>query len=80
MVASAKHKIETMEERNAISVFSRADVAGLPETDAFFASVRQVYVYRALKLACVTDTAEEETSTGSSTDQPTNAEDGPREV
>lgn len=53
MADSAKRKSDALEERNAIAVFSRPDVADLDETKGFFKAMRATYLSQALKKARV---------------------------
>ena len=48
---SAKRKIESLEERNAIPVFSRPEAQGLTETTEFFADLSKTYLAQALNRA-----------------------------
>lgn len=51
MAESAKRKSDALEEQNAIAVFLRDDVVGLPETTQFLEVLRKNYLALALKRA-----------------------------
>lgn len=56
LAESAKRKSDILEEKNAISVFSRPEAQGLPETDEFFDAIRRTYLAKAQKNAKLAET------------------------
>ena len=50
---AAKGKSYSLEERNAITIFSRPEAQGLPEKDEFFAELRKIYLERTKKRMCL---------------------------
>lgn len=49
MAKPAKGMSGALEDRNAIAVFWRLEAAGLPETDQFFATIRQTNLLHTFK-------------------------------
>lgn len=73
MAKKAKWKSDALDKRNAIAVFSHAEAERMPETEEFFAAIRQTYLSQALKKDLVAREVLRVASSG-------NAEETPRDA